>query len=205
MASDDAASATVDTSGPRAETDSPEARLLAALHFAADRHRDQRRKGEDASPYINHPIVVAETLARHGVTDPVTLEAAILHDTLEDTETTPDEIEQTYGPDVRDVVLEVTDDKGLSKRERRDAQIREAAGLSRRARLVRIADKISNVHDVLHAPPTDWPLEWRLSYIDWTERVVERCRGTHAGLEASYDTVLDEARSALDRRARPRR
>jgi len=177
--------------------ETPEARLLATLHFAADKHRDQRRKGEDASPYINHPIVVAETLARHGVTDPVTLQAAILHDTLEDTETTPEEIERTFGREIRDVVMEVTDDKTLPKRQQKEDQVRLASSLSHRARLIRIADKISNVHDVLHSPPADWPLEWRLGYIDWTERVVERCRGTLPELEALYDRLLHEARRTL--------
>lgn len=178
--------------------ESPEYRLLHALHFAADRHRDQRRKGEDASPYINHPIVVAETLARFGVTDPVTLQAAVLHDTLEDTETTAEELEAVFGSEVRDVVLEVTDDKSLPKRERKELQVRRAAGLTRRAKLVRIADKISNVHDVLHAPPTDWSVDWRLSYIEWTERVVDACRGCHPTLEAHYDDMVARARRALE-------
>lgn len=178
--------------------ESAESRLLAALHFAADKHRDQRRKGETASPFINHPIVVAETLARFGVTDTVTLQAAVLHDTIEDTETTPEELEEVFGRAVRDAVMEVTDDHDLSKRERKERQIRTAHSLSRRAKLIRIADKISNVHDVLHAPPRDWPLEWRLGYMDWTERVVDGCRGTHADLEAHYDRILAEARHALD-------
>lgn len=174
--------------------------LLHAVHFAADKHRDQRRKGEDASPYINHPIVVAETLARHGVTDLVTLQAAVLHDTIEDTETTPNELEAVFGREVRDVVMEVTDDKSLPKQERKERQVRRAPTLSRRAKLVRIADKVSNVHDVLHAPPADWPLEWRLGYIDWTERVVEGCRGCHADLESDYDRLLVRARRSLGRR-----
>lgn len=180
-----------------AERETPEARLLGALHFAADKHRDQQRKGERASPYINHPIVVAETLARYGITDPVTLQAAILHDTVEDTETTPAEIERIFGLEVREVVMEVSDDKSLPKRERKEIQVRRAPSLSRRARLVRIADKIANVHDVLHAPPADWPLDWRLDYIRWTRRVVDACRGTHAGLEDRYDHVLAEALHAL--------
>lgn len=181
-----------------ANDDSPEYALLHALHFAADRHRDQRRKGEDASPYINHPIVVAETLARFGVTDQITLQAAVLHDTLEDTETMPEELEAEFGSEVRAVVMEVTDDKTLPKRERKTLQVDRAPSLSERAKLVRIADKIANVHDVLHAPPSDWSLEWRLRYIDWTERVVERCRGSHPALEARYDELMTEARQALE-------
>ncbi len=181
-----------------ANDDSPEYALLHALHFAADKHRDQRRKGEDASPYINHPIVVAETLARFGVTDRVTLQAAVLHDTIEDTETTPEELEAEFGPEVRAVVMEVTDDKSLPKRERKALQVERAASLSERAKLVRIADKISNVHDVLHAPPADWTVDWRLSYIDWTQRVVSACRGCHPALEAYYDELVEEARGVLE-------
>lgn len=180
-----------------AAPETPEALLLAALHFAADKHRDQRRKGADASPFINHPIVVAETLARFGVTDPVTLQAAVLHDTLEDTECTPEELERRFGSEVRDVVMEVSDDKHLRKAQRKERQVTSASGLSRRAKLIRIADKISNVHDVLHFPPADWTVDWRLDYIDWTERVVEGCRGTDPTLEACYDRTLQEARRAL--------
>jgi guanosine-3',5'-bis(diphosphate) 3'-pyrophosphohydrolase len=180
------------------ETASTTYTLLHAIHFAADKHRDQRRKGEDASPYINHPIVVAETLARFGVTDLVTLQAAVLHDTIEDTETTPGELAAEFGPEVRDVVMEVTDDKSLPKRDRKRLQVERAASLSRRAKLVRIADKIANVHDVLHAPPADWPVPWRLSYIDWTERVVEACRGCHRELETHYQQMVTEARRVLE-------
>ena len=180
-----------------ADSETPEARLLSALHFAADKHRDQRRKGEDASPFINHPIVVAETLARYGVTDPVTLQAAVLHDTIEDTECTPEELERVFGPEVRAVVLEVSDDELLPKQARKAAQIRNAPQLSHRAKLIRIADKISNVHDVVHSPPSDWSLDWRRDYVDWTERVVDGCRGTDQRLEACYDRVLEEARHKL--------
>lgn len=174
----------------------PTSALLEALHFAADKHRDQRRKGEDASPYINHPIFVAEILARFGVTDTVTLQAAVLHDTIEDTETTPEEIEAVFGPRVRDVVMEVTDDPALRNPQRKALQVDRAADLSERAKLVRIADKIANVYDVTHRPP-DWPLDWRLSYLDWTERVVVGCRGVNAELEAYYDRLLAEGRKKL--------
>lgn len=139
---------------------------------------------------------MAEILARYGVTDPVTLQAAVLHDTLEDTETTPEELEREFGPAVRDVVVEVTDDKSLPKEVRKARQVETAGGLSDRARLIRIADKVSNVHDVTHAPP-DWTLERRLEYLAWTRQVVERCRGVNTGLERCYDDVLAEGRARL--------
>jgi guanosine-3',5'-bis(diphosphate) 3'-pyrophosphohydrolase len=175
------------------------AALLKALHFASIKHRDQRRKDVDASPFINHPIEVAELLARiGGVTDLITLQGAILHDTIEDTKTTPEELEAAFGPEVRRVVDEVTDDKRLPRAERKRLQIEYAPHLSDRARQIKIADKISNVRAVTEAPPVDWPLERRREYLDWTERVAAGCRGCNAALESFYDKVLEEGRRVLD-------
>jgi guanosine-3',5'-bis(diphosphate) 3'-pyrophosphohydrolase len=172
--------------------------LLRALHFAALKHRDQRRKDEDASPYINHPIEVAEVLARVGqVTDLVVLQSAILHDTIEDTMTTPEELEALFGADVRRVVEEVTDDKRLPKAERKRLQIEHAPHISPQAKLVKLADKISNVRAVTETPPADWPLERRREYLDWTERVVAGLRGVNAPLEALYDQWLAAGRARL--------
>jgi (p)ppGpp synthase/HD superfamily hydrolase len=171
--------------------------LLKALRFAAEKHRDQRRKGTNSSPYINHPIEVAETLARSGVTDPVILQAAILHDTIEDTETTPEEIEREFGAEVRKMVEEVTDDKSLPKQERKRLQIEHAPHLSEGARQIKIADKLCNLRDVTHAPPDDWSLERRQEYLKWTENVVAGCRGLNCELENLYDATLDEGRKTL--------
>ncbi|MDB5902932.1 MAG: rsh 1 [Betaproteobacteria bacterium] len=172
--------------------------LLKALHFAADKHRDQRRKDDEASPYINHPIEVAELLARvGGVTDLIALQGAILHDTIEDTDTSPDELERQFGAEVRRVVEEVTDDKTLPKAERKRLQVEHAAHISHPARLVKLADKISNVRSVTLTPPSKWPLSRRQEYLDWTEQVVGGLRGTNAPLEALYDELLAEGRRVL--------
>ena len=172
--------------------------LLKALHFAADKHRDQRRKDVDASPYINHPIEVAELLARvGGVTDLVTLQGAILHDTIEDTDTTPEELEQVFGPEVRKVVEEVTDDTALPKADRKRLQIEHAPHISERARLVKLADKISNVRSVTATPPAKWPLSRRQEYLEWTEQVCAGLRGCNAELEQLYDQLLREGREVL--------
>lgn len=174
------------------------AALLKALHFAAIKHRDQRRKDEEASPYINHPIEVAELIARVGqVTDLVVLQSAILHDTIEDTMTTPEEVEASFGAAVRCVVEEVTDDKSLPKAERKLLQIEHAPHISPQAKLVKLADKISNVRAVTETPPADWPLERRREYLDWTERVVAGLRGCNAPLEALYDQLLTAGRARL--------
>ena len=174
--------------------------ILKALHFASIKHRDQRRKDVEASPYINHPIEVAEILARvGGVSDIVTLQGAILHDTIEDTQTTPEELENVFGPEVRRVVEEVTDNKQLPKAERKRLQIEHAPHLSASARQIKMGDKISNVLGVTQAPPADWPLERRLEYLDWTERVVAGCRGCNPKLESFYDQALAEGRRLLSK------
>ena len=171
--------------------------LLEAALFAAERHSLQRRKDVEASPYINHPLAVAEVLARHGVDDLVALQAALLHDTIEDTETTPAELEERFGPEVLSVVLEVSDDKSLEKAERKRLQIEHAERLSDRAKLVKLGDKICNVLDVGGNPPADWSIERRAEYLEWTEAVVGGCRGVNPALEAYYDEVLAGARRRL--------
>lgn len=172
--------------------------LFAALHFAADKHRDQRRKGECASPYINHPIEVAELLVRvGGVTDFRILQAAVLHDTLEDTQATAEELEARFGATVRGLVEEVTDDKSLPKAERKRLQVQHAPSLSAGARQIKIADKICNVRDVCMRPPRDWPMDRRLEYLAWAERVVAGCRGVNAALERQFDRILAECSPRL--------
>ena len=172
--------------------------LLKALHFAADKHRDQRRKDVGASPYINHPIEVAELLTRvGGVTDLVTLQGAILHDTIEDTKTTPEELEAVFGPEVRRVVEEVTDDTKLPKVDRKRLQIEHAPHLSRAAQHIKLADKISNVRSVTETPPANWSLTRRQEYLDWADQVVGGLRGINVALEKFYDEVVAEGRRVL--------
>jgi guanosine-3',5'-bis(diphosphate) 3'-pyrophosphohydrolase len=182
--------------GPTGHDDN--ARLFAALHFAADKHRDQRRKGECASPYINHPIEVAELLARvGGVTDIALLQAAILHDTLEDTETTAQELERLFGSTVRHLVEEVSDDKSLPKEQRKRLQVKHAPTLSREARQIKLADKICNLRDLTNRPPPDWSAERRIAYLEWSEQVVAGCRGVNARLEKEFDEAHTEALARL--------
>lgn len=136
--------------------------VLRAASFAAHKHRNQRRKDAEAPPYINHPLTLARVLAEEGgITDAVTLCAALLHDTIEDTETTPDDLEREFGPEIRAIVEEVTDDKSLSKADRKRLQIEHAPHISERAKLVKLADKIANLRDVATSPPAGWPLRRR--------------------------------------------
>jgi GTP diphosphokinase / guanosine-3',5'-bis(diphosphate) 3'-diphosphatase len=161
--------------------------VLEAAAFAAEKHRNQRRKDEEASPYINHPIQLAYILVQADIEDPVVLAAALLHDTIEDTNTTLDELEIVFGYEIANIVAECSDDKSLSKVERKQAQVEHAAHISNKAKLVKLADKIANVSDINGAPPAGWSLERKREYYDWAKQVVDRMRGTHAVLEARFD------------------
>jgi guanosine-3',5'-bis(diphosphate) 3'-pyrophosphohydrolase len=155
--------------------------MLKAFNYAADQHRCQRRKDIGAAPYINHPIAVAEMLWRiGGVRETSVVVAAILHDTVEDTGATPQDIESLFGPDVRRLVAEVTDDKRLSKADRKGLQVEHAPHLSPGAKQIKLADKIANVSDVAFAPPPDWPHDRRTTYLSWSDRVVAGLRGCHS-------------------------
>lgn len=172
--------------------------VIRTIAFAADRHRNQRRKDADASPYINHPIALANVLANEGeIEDEDVLVAAILHDTIEDTETTEYELVHLFGQRVANIVSEVTDDKSLPKAERKRLQVEHAAHISRRAKLVKLADKICNLRDVAQNPPADWPLERKQEYFDWAKAVVDELRGGHPGLEALFDEVYRAGKEAL--------
>ena len=162
--------------------------IVRALEFAANKHRDQRRKDALASPYINHPIALANVLVHEGqVSDPTVLSAALLHDTVEDTQTTAAELREVFGEKIAAIVLEVTDDKSLLKAERKRLQIEHASHISREAKLVKLADKICNVRDVSDHPPAKWDLTRRREYFEWAKAVVDQMRGVHPALEKRFD------------------
>jgi GTP diphosphokinase / guanosine-3',5'-bis(diphosphate) 3'-diphosphatase len=170
--------------------DSIPGEVLRALVFAADRHRTQKRKDSEKSPYINHPLAVVEILWRVGqVRDGVTLTAAALHDTVEDTGTKPEEIAEFFGAEVATAVLEVTDDKSLPKEKRKRLQVENAPHKSSRAKTIKLGDKISNVHDMIACPPSDWPEKRRREYVVWAREVVAGMRGTNPALENEFDRV----------------
>jgi len=174
------------------------AALLAAMRFAAQKHTGQRRKDSEKSPYINHPIAVAEVLARvAGVTDLAMLQAAILHDTIEDTETTPQELDEQFGQQVRLLVEELSDDKSLPKQERKRLQIDHAPHLSIGAKQIKIADKICNLGDVTLTQPVGWTLQRKRDYWDFSERVFAGCRGCSPQLEQHFEAVVNEKRKIL--------
>lgn len=130
-------------------------KLQEAISFAAIKHKDQRRKGANAEPYINHPLAVAKLLTVvANVYDIDILQAAILHDTIEDTETTREELFMKFGKEVTEYVIEMTDDKSLPKAERKRLQIVNAPHKSKGAKLIKLCDKICNVTDIMNNPPT---------------------------------------------------
>jgi guanosine-3',5'-bis(diphosphate) 3'-pyrophosphohydrolase len=166
-------------------------RVLQAIIFAASKHRHQRRKDKELSPYINHPLALAALLSSvGGITDVEVLQAAILHDTVEDTATTYEELAEQFGRKVADVVMEVTDDKQLEKPRRKALQIEHAPHASREAALVKLADKICNLRDVATSPPDRWTLERRQEYFEWSRQVVDALPLVSEPLLAAFREAL---------------
>lgn len=178
--------------------------ILEAIIFATRQHEGQQRKDQQKSPYITHPLSVAKAIWQiGGVHDILTLTAAILHDTIEDTDATETDLREDFGSKVLAVVLEVTDDKSKSKIERKRLQIVHAANLSHPAKVIKLADKLMNCYDILHTPPNDWPQKRRQEYIQWAADVVANLRGTNEQLEGAFDEVLNSAEKVLDFKIEP--
>lgn len=169
------------------------AELMQCVQFAASKHKNQRRKDPNSTPYINHPINVATILAVEGSIDDIeVLKAALLHDTVEDTETTFEEIEFAFGKNVADIVREVTDDKSLPKQERKKLQIVHAKTSSKKAKLVKLADKLDNLRDLKNVLPEGWTEQRRGEYFVWAKSVVDNLRGTNDVLESKLDEIFKE-------------
>jgi len=177
-------------------------RLLTAVKFSAVKHRKQRRKGIEEHAYVTHPIQVAEIMWNvGGVRDLDVIIAGLLHDTIEDTDTTADEISEKFGASVADMVLEVSDDKSLEKSVRKQLQIEHAAHASHGAKQIKLADKITNIYDIQNNPPAKWDVARKSTYITWACDVVAGLRGANPALEALFDRVVRDAREHLSKDA----
>lgn len=175
--------------------------LAKAYDFAARKHAGQTRKGTAAEPYINHPCEVASLLAESCAgADAVLVAAGVLHDTVEDTDATHDELVDRFGNEVAALVMEVSDDKSLPKIERKRLQIIHAPLVSARAKMLKLADKTSNLRSLASSPPADWPLTRCREYIEWSQAVIDGCRGSDSWLEAIFDRAVEESFAALARR-----
>ena len=168
-----------------------------AAEFAAHRHSGMARKGRGNEPYVNHLAEVANLLsnATDGA-DAGLVAAGWLHDTIEDTGTTREELVGKFGERVAALVVEVTDDMSLPRTERRQKQIADAPHKSPDAKLIKIADKISNIRARIHSRPTPEERTDLTDYVDWAEKVVAGCRGVNAALDGSFDEAVMRARSA---------
>ncbi len=171
--------------------------IWKALEFAAHKHKNQFRKGAEQTPYINHPIKVAGILNECGEQDAELIMAALLHDTVEDTDTSAEELQEHFGSNVANIVMECTDDKNLSKAERKSLQIQHAPTASKAAKKLKIADKICNISDICDCPPKGWSIQRKVEYLDWCEAVFAGCRGVSDELENHFLEVLAESRSRL--------
>ena len=171
--------------------------ILNATKFAAAKHRQQQRK-DGKTPYINHPVEVAELLSRIArVTDPEVIAAALLHDTIEDTDTQPHEISTAFGDRVLSLVQECTDDKSLPKAERKRLQVENASHKSDEAKLIKIADKMSNIRDVADTPPTQWEWQRRWDYLEWAQKVVDGLKGVNYELDKAFEDTMKVCRQKV--------
>ena len=172
--------------------------IIDAVIFAARKHQGHVRKDEQASPYVTHPLAVARTIYSIGkIHDLTILIAAILHDTIEDTNTTESEIREHFGEEILSIVLELTDDKSLKKMVRKQQQVIHSSEISWEAKIIKLADKLTNCLDILHTPPKDWSLTRRREYIQWASDVVAQIRGTNPPLETAFDKMLSQAEKYL--------
>lgn len=172
--------------------------FLKALNFAAEKHRLQKRKDASRTPYFNHPLQVATVLYEvGGVRDIQILIAALLHDTLEDTDATAEELAEQFGDKVAGWVKEMSDNKSLPYQERKRLQVEHAGHISREAALVKIADKSCNVADIGNNPPFDWPDERCTAYLEWAEKVVKRIATDNQQLKEYFYTTLEESSKKL--------
>ena len=169
----------------------PVQRILAAAMFAAEKHAAQKRKGAAAEPYINHLIEVAQLIAGSSEwLDTNLVMAGFLHDTIEDTGATAEELDRAFGSDVTALVIEVTDDKSLPKEIRKALQVENAPHKSVRAQVIKLADKISNLRAILASPPASWSSERKHEYIVWAHRVVSALRAPNPILKAGFDRTF---------------
>ncbi|MGR9073809.1 MAG: HD domain-containing protein [Gammaproteobacteria bacterium] len=177
------------------ENDRPLSLLLKAVSFSAEKHRNQRRKDREATPYINHPISLAIVLSEDGGVDDVdVLCAALLHDVLEDTDATQEELILHFGEKIASIVAEVSDDKSLAKDVRKRLQVEHAPHGSYEAKLVKWADKICNLRDIASSPPAGWSQERKRDYFDWAKEVADGMRGVNRQLESVFDAVYSRFR-----------
>ncbi len=172
--------------------------LARAWNFSAERHVNQRRKGQAQEPYVNHLAEVAEMVATATEgRDANLVAAAVLHDTVEDTATLPAELDSMFNADIADLVSEVTDDKKLSKEERKRKQVEHAAAKSARAKILKLADKTSNLRSLTKSPPADWSKQRKREYLDWAIEVAKGLRGSNAWLEARFDEAAEQLARTL--------
>ena len=166
--------------------------LSEAVFFASIKHKNQRRKDNDSTPYINHPIEVMHVLASCAISDPDILAAGLLHDTIEDTQTSAGELEEKFGKKITSIVLECSDDKSLDKIERKQQQILHASTASNEAKQVKLADKYSNLNGLYTNPPTTWSTETIDGYVNWCWVVCSKLYGVNTKLDELLQNLFSK-------------
>src|SRR5258708_5427821 len=170
------------------ECGNPVRRILDAARFAAEKHAQQKRKGENGEPYFNHLLEVAELIAASSrELDVELMMAAFLHDTVEDTGVTLHELEQRFGKEVSALVAEVTDEKSMPKETRKQLKVENTPEKSPRAQTLKLAEKISNLRAIISSPPLGWSRERKQQYFEWARRVVSGIASPNEFLKSEFD------------------
>ncbi|KAI9294569.1 hypothetical protein K502DRAFT_316832 [Neoconidiobolus thromboides FSU 785] len=177
--------------------------IFKSLVFASEKHKKQKRLDKQGTPYINHPIGVANLLVESGITDEVIIQGAILHDTIEDTATTYKELVENFGQEVADVVMEVSDDGKLPKMERKRLQIENAKNLTVKAKHIRLADKLYNLTDICRCVPIGWTVARVQEYFVWAKNVIDGCSNTNAQIEDKLTHLFKTATFTLGNQSYP--
>ncbi|EFO18322.1 hypothetical protein LOAG_10172 [Loa loa] len=167
--------------------------IIEAVDLAARRHRQQRRKDAAQTPYVNHPIGVAYILTSEGqITDTTTIIAAILHDIVEHTKTTDEEIRKMFGDEIADIVKECTMVRSMKREARMKSELEKASKLSHKAKLVQLADKLNNIRDIERGTPLGWTKQHVTEYIIFAKDLLSKIRGIHGPLESALDDIINK-------------
>lgn len=181
--------------------ETPARRILRAAAFAARVHAGHRRKGASAEPYVNHVLEVAAILAENGAPEDAVL-AGLLHDTVEDSDNDPEPITHErlvaeFGESVARIVAEATDDKSLPKETRKALQVKHAPHKSDAAKMLKLADKISNLRAIAASPPAGWDHARRVEYVGWAGRVAAGLKGVNPALDTLFEATYRDAMARL--------
>jgi len=167
--------------------------VLGAAIFATEKHKSQVRSNEKKTPYIIHPIEVADLVMKIGhVYDKDVLITALLHDVMDDTQTTYEQITSLYGTKVSSYLEEMTSKQGLSLKEQKKQQIMQAFRQNPSVAIIKLSDKLSNLKTLATSPPPSWSRDRIDQYFQWAQTVIENLPESNQLLKKAVKNVISD-------------